>query len=176
VGYVVLEEDAVFTESDVKQYLDEKIPVYMIPAFYRVIERIPLSPNGKVDHKLLPDPDNERIDEPDDEGVPENELEQKISHILLEVAELNHLGVKTSFFDAGINSLHLVRFRTRIKETLGRDIEMMDFFKYANIRSLSLYLSGNHRKKLDLDQAGKIADVRSAKRNQRRKAARTRSA
>lgn len=173
VGYIVLEKDAAFSDSDVKQYLEQKIPIYMIPSFYKLLEQFPLSENGKIDYKMLPSPDTMVALKPGEESVPENEMEQIVLPILCEAAGLSHIGVRTNFFDAGINSLHLVRFRSLIKKKLKRDVEMVDLFKYANIRSLSEHFSRKERKKVNLHQADKIADNRQARRRQKRQTVRS---
>ena len=171
VGYVVPEKDSQFFESEIKQYLEQRLPAYMIPHRYMVMEQFPLSPNGKIDRKHLPIPDH--TPSPDQEVSPETSVEQTVLRILCETAEIPHIGVKTNFFDAGLNSLDLVRFKSRIKEALHKEVDMVDLFKYATIRSLSRYLSRNERKKIHLSQANKIADIRNKKR--RRQTARRRS-
>lgn len=162
VGYVVPEKDSQFFESEIKQHLEQRLPAYMIPHRYMVLEQFPLSPNGKIDRKQLPVPDH--TPPPDQEASPETLVEQTVLRILCEAAEIPHMGVRTNFFDAGINSLHLVRFKSRIKEELHKDVDMVDLFKYTTIRSLSRYLSRDERKKINLSQANKIADIRNKKR------------
>ncbi|MCP4119512.1 MAG: amino acid adenylation domain-containing protein [Desulfobacteraceae bacterium] len=167
VGYIVLSEGTVFSKIDLKQFLDQRIPEYMIPPFYELLEQFPLTKNGKIDRKLLPEPKSMGLSCANEQAIPKNAMEKAVLKIFRDVTGFETICVKSNFFDSGMSSLHLVRVRVRLGEDLNKTIRMVDLFKYPTIHSLSGFLTRNEEKSPSLDQADKIAGTRAAKRRRR---------
>ncbi|MCP5105695.1 MAG: amino acid adenylation domain-containing protein, partial [bacterium] len=128
--------------SRLKTFLAERLPGYMVPAHFVNLEELPLTPNGKIDRKKLPAPEGMRPQLESAFTAPGNEIEKTIANAWQEVLTLDKVGIDDNFFDLGGNSLSIIRVNTQLKETLKRDIAIVDLFTYPTIRTLSRYLSG----------------------------------
>jgi microcystin synthetase protein McyB len=126
--------------AELRSHLQGLLPDYMIPAAFMVLDTLPLTPNGKVDRRALPDPDV-RFAEPDSAYVrPQGELEELVSRIWQEVLRVPRVGGHTNFFDLGGHSLHLIQVHGKLKSELGREIPMVDLFKFTTVSALARYL------------------------------------
>lgn len=126
--------------EDIKLYLKEKLPAYMLPSFMIRLGKLPLNKNGKVDKKLLPDPESASVKGSTDYVVPRNAIEEKLADIWSEVLNIENPGVKTSFFDMGGHSLKAIQIISRIYTAFGVKVEMSLFFQQTNIESLAKYI------------------------------------
>jgi len=133
VAYVVA-ESAVSPEA-LRTGLKDRLPDYMVPSAFVVLESLPLTPNGKVDRSALPAPEGERqLD-----GVyvaPGSELERRIAAIWCEVLGVDRVGIDDNFFELGGNSLLVMRLRRLLEKALGRELAVVDFFDYPTVRTL----------------------------------------
>ena len=105
-AYMVWHEEQ--TVAEMREYLAKELPDYMIPAYFVGIDQIPLTANGKIDRKSLPDPGGS-INTGVEYVPPRNEIESKLVKIWQEVLEIEKIGVNDNFFDLGGNSLSLIR-------------------------------------------------------------------
>ncbi|MDM8557377.1 amino acid adenylation domain-containing protein [Candidatus Parabeggiatoa sp. HSG14] len=128
------------SSKHLREVLRHKLPDYMIPASFMFLRAIPLTPNGKVDRKALPQPDEQRADLETAFLAPETEIEQKIAGILQSVLHVNQIGVHDNFFDLGGNSLLLVQVQEKLVEALNQDIPVLTLFQYPTITALVHYL------------------------------------
>ncbi|HEV2844971.1 MAG TPA: amino acid adenylation domain-containing protein, partial [Thermoanaerobaculia bacterium] len=140
VAYVV-PDGAGVSAAVLRQSLRERLPVYMVPSAFVPLERLPITPNGKVDRRALPAP-AEEAGAAQAFLAPENDLEEKIAAVWREVLGVEKVGVQDNFFDVGGHSLLLVRLHSRLQEVLGREISLMDLFSHPNIRSQAGHLGG----------------------------------
>ena len=142
VGYVVPEPDAPRpTPADLRAYLLERLPGYMVPAGFAVLERIPLTPNRKIDRRALA-----RIEDSSKEvrmasRPPQTRAEKAIAEIVREVLGLDTIRVEDNFFDLGGNSLLLVQVHGRLEAAFGRTIPMVALFNHPTVQSLAAHLS-----------------------------------
>jgi amino acid adenylation domain-containing protein/non-ribosomal peptide synthase protein (TIGR01720 family) len=138
VAYIVPGE---FSPSitELKSYLTEKLPEYMVPSVLVHLEQLPLTINGKLDRKALPDPE---FTGNDNYVAPRNELEQKISKIWSEVLGLpeDKVSIQDDFFRLGGDSIISIQLVSRLRQRLGLDISVKDVFSYRNIESLYNYV------------------------------------
>jgi arthrofactin-type cyclic lipopeptide synthetase C len=111
----------------------------MVPAAFVVRDALPLTPNGKLDRRALPEP--EPAAAPADEE-PRTELERAIAAVWTQVLGVPAIGVRTSFFDLGGNSLLVVRAARLLESALGRSVRVMDFFEHVTVADLAHHLSG----------------------------------
>ena len=119
-----------------KQFLSGKLPGYMIPAYFIPIEKIPLTPNGKLDKKSLPLPN---IKAGDNYVAPENDLEKKLATIWANVLGINDeiIGIDANFFELGGHSLKATSLIALIHREFNVKIPVTDIFKYPTIRELA---------------------------------------
>jgi amino acid adenylation domain-containing protein len=136
VAYIVPDGNQPPSASVLRQYLQEKLPEYMVPGAFITLEKFPLSPNGKIDRKTLPAPASIRPVELD-YVAPRTEMERTIAAIWQEVLHLEKVGTHDNFFELGGHSLLATQVVSRIKKTLGIDLPLQLFFKNPIIAGLS---------------------------------------
>jgi amino acid adenylation domain-containing protein len=137
IGYAVLAEPA--TPAELRNFLKERLPDYMVPAAFVILERLPVNPNGKVDRRALPEP----ADEPrgSDFAAPQTEIERSLAVILREVLGVEKMGRHDNFFELGGNSLQLVKVHARVQETFGVDLQVVQLFTHPTVAALAGFLS-----------------------------------
>ncbi|MBA3774198.1 MAG: amino acid adenylation domain-containing protein, partial [Ramlibacter sp.] len=125
-----------------RPWLEGRLPGYMVPAFFVELEEFPLTPNGKIDRKALPEP-MDVITEP--AVLPTNELERQILSIWSEVLGHDKISANASFFKIGGNSLRVVRVQSELQKLLGRPISTAALYEFFTIKDLAAHLAG-HKK------------------------------
>ncbi len=141
VGYYVLDgSDDTLTPTIILDRLSQVLPEYMIPSALVVLGSLPLTINGKVDKRMLPDPDF--IQTTEDYMAPTTGLELELCKIWQEVLGLGRVGVSDDFFRKGGNSILAIQASHRMSKALGCDIKVADIFKHKTISQLLLYSSG----------------------------------
>jgi amino acid adenylation domain-containing protein len=135
--------------SELRAWLKERLPEAMIPAAFVPLERLPLNANGKVDRRALPEPREEHREADASFEAPRNETERTIAAVLLDVLQIEKIGVNDNFFELGGNSLLLVRAHARLRELLGplgdNELQVIDLFSRPTVASLAEHLSGSRR-------------------------------
>jgi natural product biosynthesis luciferase-like monooxygenase protein/amino acid adenylation domain-containing protein len=139
VGYVVLQVGSLFSSEDIRGYMRQRLPEYMVPAIVLPLERIPLTPNGKIDRKGLPEAKIAREQEAT-RILPSNASEQVIADIWQEYLHLEKIGRHENFFDLGGHSLLVVQVHQRLRDHFQKDIELTDLFKYPTVSDFARYL------------------------------------
>ncbi|MFO0318858.1 MAG: amino acid adenylation domain-containing protein, partial [Neisseriaceae bacterium] len=137
VGYYVA--DKKLDHEILLEELSNKLPGYMVPSVLVYLDKLPLTINGKLDSKALPNPGFVSADE---YVAPRNELEQKVVSIYAEVLGLsgNKIGIEDDFFRLGGNSLHAIRLSSRISLQINNKISAADIFEKRTIRKLLDYI------------------------------------
>jgi amino acid adenylation domain-containing protein len=126
--------------QDLRDYIAEILPEYMIPSYFVQLEHLPLTPNGKVDRKALPEP-AVVLQTGMAYTAPETNLEMTISEAWKEILNLDKVGVHDQFFDLGGNSLNIIKLNVLLNQKLGRQIPTVILFQYPTIHSLAQYLT-----------------------------------
>jgi amino acid adenylation domain-containing protein len=141
VTYYVVKVDSVDV-AEIRAYAKEKLVEYMIPRAFIQLDNIPLSPNGKVNRRKLPDPSTALQESNTVSYVaPTTNSEQEIETIWRELLGLEKVGIHDNFFDLGGHSLLLLQAKTKLTEVLGRDVPIVELFQYPTISSLASYLN-----------------------------------
>lgn len=140
IAYTVSKEGAVADASELRAFLKQKLPDYMIPAFFMPLARIPTTSSGKVDRRALPDPElTELVSGVKEYTAPANEVEQTIVQLWCEVLGLEQIGVCDNFFEIGGDSISAIRVAARANN-LGVTFTAKDIFVNQTIRELADYL------------------------------------
>jgi amino acid adenylation domain-containing protein/non-ribosomal peptide synthase protein (TIGR01720 family) len=104
VGYIVCHTSQGVTISELRQFLKDRLPEYMLPSAFVFLESLPLTPNGKVDRRALPAPDlTQQLEE--SFVAPRTEIEQKLAKIWAEVLGVEQVGIRDNFFELGGDSI-----------------------------------------------------------------------
>jgi surfactin family lipopeptide synthetase B len=129
--------------SQLKEFLSHHLPFYMIPSHMMQIDSIPLTANGKVDKRALPEPE---FDDSEIELVmPTTDHEKVIADIWKGILGIPEIGIYHNFFDMGGNSLDLIRVNAKIKEMFQLDVPIVVLFRYPTINSLVQYVTGGNK-------------------------------
>ncbi|MCP4153447.1 MAG: non-ribosomal peptide synthetase, partial [bacterium] len=136
-AYLVADEK--LDEPELKTYLAAQLSEYMVPAQFVQLEKIPLTPNGKVDRKAL-DSLGTTLDSGSRYAAPGSETEKIVAGVWRDVLKLDKVGVDDNFFDIGGNSLKIIQLNHKLNEHLDTNITVAILFKWMTVRSFSRYL------------------------------------
>jgi amino acid adenylation domain-containing protein len=120
--------------EELKNHLREKLPPYMVPAVIVELEGLPLTANGKVDRKALPEPVVEKMEAGEEGRTP---VEEIVAGIWSEVLKLERVGVKANFFELGGHSLAATRVVSRVRELLGAEVALRAIFETPTVEGLA---------------------------------------
>lgn len=155
--------------SDLRSFAKDRLPEYMLPAAFMLLEALPLTPHGKVDRRALPKPETSRPELETEYVAPRSEVEQQIAAIWREVLGVERVGVEDNFFDLGGHSLLVVQVHERLRATFGVDLPLTDLFKYTTV-------AGQARRMMPTaEQADEAVDRGRMRATARREALRTQS-
>jgi len=132
----------ILTEN-LRNYLKEKLPDYMVPANFVLLNALPLTPNGKVDRRALPVPEMAYLTK--EASLPQTQLEQVMAAVWQEVLHLDKVGIHDNFFELGGHSLLLPQLQSKLQNKLGKDISMVELFEYPTIQALALHFTQTHQ-------------------------------
>lgn len=158
VAYVVSNEEHTPLVSVLRNYLKEKLPEYMVPSAFVMLDALPLTPSGKVDRLALPDPGRVRPDFESTYVAPRTEIERTITAIWQGVLHVEKIGADDNFFDLGGHSLHLAQVHSKLRERFQRDLSMVEMFNYPTISSLAQYLSQEKNEQFSFEQGDDRAE------------------
>ena len=136
VAYVVAEEDPQSFVDLLRSFLSARLPDYMVPARFLILDHLPLSPNGKVDYLGLPLPDQLLRPAADQFAAPRTQVEQTLAKIFAEVLGLKQIGRHDNFFHLGGHSLLAVQAAARVRETLNVALDLRAFLETPTVESL----------------------------------------
>ncbi|MCB2354693.1 non-ribosomal peptide synthetase [Clostridium estertheticum] len=136
-AYMVAREQ--LSVAEMREYLEKQLPNYMIPSYFIYIDEIPLTQNGKVDKKALPDPkvdSNELV-------LPRNKLEEKLLKIWRKVIGTEKIGVKDGFFDLGGNSINAQRIINLIYKNFNVRLNIRKLYSNSSVENVARYIEDN---------------------------------
>ncbi|MDR6232870.1 amino acid adenylation domain-containing protein/non-ribosomal peptide synthase protein (TIGR01720 family) [Pseudomonas psychrotolerans] len=133
VGYLVLESETVDWREKLTAHLAAILPEYMVPAQWLALERMPLSPNGKLERKALPKPQaavqQERV-------APQSEIQRRIAAIWADVLKLEEVGITDNFFELGGDSIVSIQVVSRAR-AVGIQFTPKELFQHQTVQSLA---------------------------------------
>ncbi|MVO98337.1 amino acid adenylation domain-containing protein [Paenibacillus sp. N10] len=139
--------------AKLRDHLSGQLPAYMIPAYFVRLEQLPVTANGKLDTKALPDP-KAHVHTGKEYVAPQGEIENTLVRIWAEVLAVSEdrVGTKDTFFDLGGNSFQLVQVVNMLKETFGHDIPVPVMFQYTTVSALGGYLQSMEKGEAPMPQ------------------------
>jgi acyl carrier protein len=146
VAYVVASHEPTPTFSELRSFLKEKLPDYMIPTALVFLDLLPLTPNGKVDRRALPAPELSRSELENKFVAPRTPVEEAIAGIWCKVLGLERLGVHDNFFELGGHSLLATQIISRLSNVFQVEIPLRQLFLYPTIAELTLIIAGKLEK------------------------------
>jgi amino acid adenylation domain-containing protein len=165
VAYFVVKQQPGPSTTELRSYLLEKLPEYMVPATFVKLDALPLTSNGKVDYRALPEQA-----QPDLESTyvaPQSDLERMITNIWQELLHVNKVGIHHNFFDIGGHSLLMVQVHSKLQKALNRDISLLDMFQFPTISKLAKHLSQEENKPTLLESHEPDENLRESRKQRR---------
>ncbi|WHV16102.1 pyoverdine non-ribosomal peptide synthetase PvdD [Pseudomonas aeruginosa] len=147
-GYVVADsaEDAECLRESLRESLKRHLPDYMVPAHLMLLERMPLTVNGKLDRQALPQPDASLSQQA--YRAPGSELEQRIAAIWAEILGVERVGLDDNFFELGGHSLLLLMLKERIGDTCQATLSISQLMTHASVAEQAACIEGQARESL----------------------------
>lgn len=141
VAYVVSRQEPAPPPEELRSYLRERLPDYMVPAAFVMLAELPLTPNGKVDRKALPAPSQLHAQLEANYVAPQTVMEQSVAAVWQKVFHVEQVDIHTNFFDLGGNSLLLAQVHSKLRTALNKEIQMVELFQHPTVHSLAQHLS-----------------------------------
>ncbi|MEK6335950.1 MAG: amino acid adenylation domain-containing protein [Acidobacteriota bacterium] len=125
------------SQVELRRLLKQKLPDYMIPSAFVMLESMPLTSNGKIDRGALPEPDETRPDLAQSYLAPRDKIEEQVAMIWAKVLGLKSVGVSDNFFDLGGHSLQAARLFAQIENRFGQSLPLSTLFQAPTIQQLA---------------------------------------
>jgi acyl carrier protein len=138
VAYVIGSGDTVPGTTELRQYLNSRVPDFMIPSIFVTLQAIPLLPNGKVNRGALPSVNPEQIAAQHAFIPPRNEKEEKLASLWRDLLGIEHIGIDHNFFELGGHSLLGMQLLARIRRTFEVELPVRRLFEEPTIAGLAL--------------------------------------
>jgi amino acid adenylation domain-containing protein len=139
IGYVVREPGKNPRSAELRAYVKDRLPEYMIPSAFVVLDALPVTPNGKVDRKALPAPDAGGATE---YLAPRTRAEAAVAQLFAEVLRVPVVGVRDNFFELGGHSLLAIRLFSAIEARLGTKLPLTTLFRAPTVEALARAVDG----------------------------------
>jgi amino acid adenylation domain-containing protein len=136
-AYVVSNPAQAPAVSELREFLKAKLPDYMVPSAFVMIDVLPLTPNGKIDRQALPAPDPGRPELESAFVAPRSSIEETLANICARVLGLNQVGVDDNFFDLGGHSLLATQVVSRVREAYGVELSLRTFFESPTVAGIA---------------------------------------
>jgi amino acid adenylation domain-containing protein len=137
VAYLIPKEEPAATTNELRHFLREKLPSYMIPSAFVMLETIPLTPNGKVDYRALPAPDKAQLELEERFVAPRTPVEEELAAIWTNVLGLEQIGVHNNFFDLGGHSLLAIQAISRLRQAFQVELSVRSLFESPTVAQLA---------------------------------------
>ncbi len=142
VAYLVSDQEQSSSVSEIRALLKRRLPEYMVPAAFVMLEQLPLTENGKVDRRALPAPGEMRPDLEAAFAAPRTLVEEVLADAWSEVLGLNQVGVDDNFFELGGDSIRSIQVLTKTQKR-GVSFSLQQLFEYQTVRQLAQQLTAN---------------------------------
>jgi len=149
IAYLVIAPDKKVTSGDLRSFLSNKLPDYMIPSVFIMMDSFPLTANGKIDRRKLPEPDSTRPDLDSVYVSPNTKTEQLIANMWKEIIGLDQVGIHDNFFDLGGDSIKGAIFINKLQKLLNQIIYVVAIFEAPTIAEFIVYLKKHYSEILD---------------------------
>jgi amino acid adenylation domain-containing protein len=140
VAYLVPKEGETLIETQLREYLGEKLPEYMVPTVYVMMDEIPLTSSGKANIRALPEPETADLRSKEEYVAPSTDTEKKLAEVWGKVLGIEKVSINDNFFNLGGDSILSIQVMALAKKN-GLDLSIQQLFKYPTIRGLSQTLN-----------------------------------
>lgn len=152
-AYVVPAHQPAPTTGELRAWLKERLPEYMVPSAWVHLEHLPLTPSGKLDRASLPEPERGRPDLASLFVAPRTAIEEMLAEIFADILGLERTGIDDNFFELGGHSLLATRVVTRIRKVFNADLPLRRFFERPTVREIAEFLTANEARPGQMEEA-----------------------
>ncbi|MCA2657550.1 MAG: amino acid adenylation domain-containing protein [Microcystis sp. M049S2] len=138
VAYVVLNPNSQATSGELRQFLTNQLPAYLVPNTFVILESLPLTPSGKCDRRSLPVPEPQELS--DHYIAPKSPTEEILAQIWVQVLKVERVGREDNFFELGGHSLLATQVLSRINSAFGLDLSVQIMFESPTIAGIAGYI------------------------------------
>jgi acyl-CoA synthetase (AMP-forming)/AMP-acid ligase II/acyl carrier protein len=138
VAYLVLHPEQTSMRQEIRRFLQQRLPGYMVPAVFVTLDALPLTPNGKVDRHALPVPDPVALLRERTSIPPRTPVEEVLAEIWAEVLGLEQVGAFDNFFELGGHSLKATQVMSRVRRAFDVELPLRRFFETPTVAGLAL--------------------------------------
>ncbi|NIR48777.1 MAG: amino acid adenylation domain-containing protein, partial [Phycisphaerae bacterium] len=156
VAYVVPGQNEQPKITELRSFINEQLPDFMVPSAFVFLESLPLTPNGKVDRNALPEPDRARPDLEETFVPPRNPVEEVLCGIWAEVLNIEKAGIQDNFFDLGGHSILVTRLVSRIRDSLQVELPLRTVFETPTVAALSDALLKDPEKRSKVEKTAEL--------------------
>lgn len=147
--------------AELKKYLVDILPHYMIPSYFIILNKIPLTLNHKVDRKALPEPDLKEIELSSKYVAPTNKIEKDLCNIFKKCMNISKIGIENDIFDFPIDSLDIIRMQTKMLD-YNYKLNTQDFYQARTIKNLAQLLENKTKESTDIIDEGYLYNVNNS--------------
>ena len=156
--------------SDLRAYMRERLPEYMVPSAFVVLSALPLTASGKVDVRALPGPEGAGAGGATEYVEPRTETEKQVAAIWQELLQVEKVGIHDNFFEIGGHSLLMVQAQSKLQDIFNRELTTIELFQYPTVHTLANFLDQGQSEQPAIEESQNRAEVRRASMEQRRQA------
>jgi amino acid adenylation domain-containing protein len=156
VAYVVLREGSAGSSRDLREFLQARVPEFMVPSAVMLLSAMPVNSVGKVDRNALPVPDRSRPDVKQAYVPPRTPIEEELAGVVAQVLGLKRVGVLDNFFELGGHSMLATQVVSRVRQLYHLDLPLRSLFERPTVEGLSVALARAYADQADSDQLKEI--------------------
>ena len=157
VGYVTMHAGVTFDEDAARVAMRSRLPEYMVPNAFVVLDALPLTPNGKVDRKALPHPGIEQVAQTSFSESMMSPPQRRIAALWREILHVDKVGLHENFFDIGGHSLLLVKLHVALKREFTTDIALVELFQQTTVHAQAARMTRHSNAEVALARANQRA-------------------
>ncbi|MGE5343916.1 MAG: amino acid adenylation domain-containing protein [Candidatus Omnitrophota bacterium] len=161
--YAYLTASKELNVSELRRFLSENLPDYMIPTYFAQLEKMPLTQSGKIDRKALSSMKIDPLTSPTVHVTPQTDMEKIIARAWEEVLNLKDVGVHDNLFELGGNSFDIIKINSKLSELLQKNIPVVKLFEHPTIADFSRFLTNTETEHADGQDAQNRKDILEAK-------------
>lgn len=168
-AYIVPHQQHTYRQEQLRSFLQQRLPEYMLPSAFVVLESLPLTANGKVDRHKLPSPSKERPQLEQVYVAPQTDLQRRLASIWSDLLNIEQVGIDDNFFDLGATSTLSMQIAGRVQQELGIELSVVKLFQYPTIAGLANYLNTEQNSQQSYDKLQNRAQRQQAAASARRR-------
>jgi len=130
-------DEQILTPTTLRKYLTARLPHYMVPAAFVLMEALPLTANGKIDRQALPLVTSDQARPAGGSAAPRSATEQALAAMWTELLKVEHVGIDDDFFELGGHSLLAIQLVSRVRDTFGVDLPLRNLFEHPTVAKLA---------------------------------------